>query len=59
MGVGTVLGPHNPSKHEHEDAKSTLSLLHQSLGKFGKVTFRCMRKSPYFGYCPEIHMKSI
>jgi len=38
-GVGTVHGPHNPSKHGHEDAKSTLSLLHQSLGKFGKITF--------------------
>jgi len=39
MGVGTVHGPHNPSKHGHEDAESTLSLLHQSLGKSRKVTF--------------------
>ena len=39
MGVGTVHGPHNPSKHGHEDADSTLSLMHQSLGKSGKVTF--------------------
>jgi len=28
MGVGTVQGPYNPSKHGHEDAESTLSLLH-------------------------------
>jgi len=59
MGVGTVHGPHNLSKHGHEDAESTLSLLHQSQGKSGKVTFWCMWKSPYFDYCPEIHMKSI
>jgi len=59
MGVRTIHGPHNPSKHGHEDAESTLSLLHQSEGKSGKVTFWCMWKSPYFGYCPEIHMKSI
>jgi len=59
MGFGTVHGPHNPSKHGHEDAKSTLSLLHQFQGKSGKVTFWCMWKSPYFGYCPKIHMKSI
>jgi len=39
MGVDIVQGPHNPSKHGHEDAESTLSLLHQSLGKSGKVTF--------------------
>jgi len=39
MGFGTVHGPHNPSKHGHEDAKSTLSLLHQFQGKSGKVTF--------------------
>jgi len=39
MGVDTVYGPHNPSKHGHEDAESTLSLMHQSLGKSGKVTF--------------------
>jgi len=38
MGVGTVHGPHNPSNNGHEDAESTLSLLHQSLGKSGKVT---------------------
>jgi len=23
MGVGTVHGPYNPSKHEHEDVEST------------------------------------
>jgi len=39
MGVGTVHGPYNPLKHGHEDAESTLSLLHQSLDKSGKVTF--------------------
>ena len=39
MEVGTVHGPHNPPKHGHEDAESTLSLLHQSQGKSGKVTF--------------------
>lgn len=27
--------------------------------KSGKGTFWCMKKSPYIGYCPEIHMKSI
>jgi len=37
--VNLSCGPHNPSKHGHEDADSTLSLLHQSLGKYGKVTF--------------------
>ena len=42
-----------------KDAESTLSHLHQSLGKSGKVTFWCMRKSSYFGYCLGIHMKSI
>jgi len=37
----------------------TISLMYQSQGKSGKVTFWCMWKSSYFGYCPETHMKSI
>jgi len=37
MGFGIVHGPHNPSKHGHEDAESTLSLLHSFQGKTGKV----------------------
>jgi len=37
MGVGTVHGPHNPSKHGHEDAYPLSSLMHTFQGKSGKV----------------------
>jgi len=37
MRFGTVHGPHNPSKHEHEDAELTLAGLHSFQGKSRKV----------------------
>ena len=37
----------------------TISSCTKFQGRSGKWTFWSMKKSPYFGYCPEIHMKSI
>jgi len=37
MRFGTVHGPHNLSKHGHEDAESALTVLHNFQGKSGKA----------------------
>jgi len=63
MRFGTVHGPHNLSKHGHEDAESALTVLHNFQGKSGKAIskqhYDVCGKATAYGYCPENHMKRI